>query len=165
MAGRSHLANRLRDHDCPRDNRTWSAGGECRRGAMPSPSFFHTGWPLSIRNCRSLTVASQCRGPGTANPVTRWNIVLAPFNTLRYAVPIPKDPFAAGGWNKAHNPEGLTGASVRGTPRPNNVTLKARSVPYLRRACRRSTSMSIQPAARSIVDPDQAAAAEKGALF
>ena len=34
-----------------------------------------------------------------------------------------KNPFAAGGWNKTHYPEGLMDASVRAIPRPNNDTL------------------------------------------
>ncbi len=48
---------------------------------------------------------------------------VALYNTLNNFAVNEKNPFAAGGWNKTHYPEGLMDASVRAIPRPNNDTL------------------------------------------
>jgi hypothetical protein len=48
---------------------------------------------------------------------------VALYDTLNNFAVSAKNPFAAGGWNKTHYPEGLMDASVRAIPRPNNDTL------------------------------------------
>ena len=48
---------------------------------------------------------------------------VALYNTLNNFAVSEKNPFAAGGWNSTHYPEGLMDASVRAIPRPNNDTL------------------------------------------
>ena len=48
---------------------------------------------------------------------------VALYDTLNNFAVNEKNPFAAGGWNKTHYPEGLMDASVRAIPRPNNDTL------------------------------------------
>jgi hypothetical protein len=57
------------------------------------------------------------------NTVRRSYEYVALYNTLSNFAVNKKNPFAAGGWNKTHYPEGLMDASVRAIPRPNNDTL------------------------------------------
>jgi hypothetical protein len=58
---------------------------------------------------------------------------VALFNTLNDFAVNAKNPFASGGWNKTHYPEGLMDASVRAIPRPNNDTLYVLSLLDLRK--------------------------------
>jgi hypothetical protein len=66
------------------------------------------------------------------NLVGRSYQYVALFNTLNNFAVSPKNPFAAGGWNKTHYPKGLMDASVRALPRPNNDTLYVLSMLDLR---------------------------------
>ena len=66
------------------------------------------------------------------NLVRRSEQYVALFNTLNDFAVNPKNPFAAGGWNKTHYPQGLMDASVRAIPRPNNDTLYVLSLLDLR---------------------------------
>jgi hypothetical protein len=67
------------------------------------------------------------------NLVRRSYQYVALFNTLNDFAVNDKNPFAAGGWNKTHYPEGLMDASVRAIPRPNNDTLYVLSLLDLRK--------------------------------
>jgi len=66
------------------------------------------------------------------NLVRRSYQYVALFNTLNNFAVNAKNPFAAGGWNKTHYPQGLMDASVRAIPRPNNDTLYVLSLLDLR---------------------------------
>jgi len=57
------------------------------------------------------------------NLVRRSLQYVALYDTLLNFTFNKKNPFASGGWNKTHYPEGLMDASVRAIPRPNNDTL------------------------------------------
>jgi hypothetical protein len=57
---------------------------------------------------------------------------VALYDTLLNFTFNKKNPFASGGWNKTHYPEGLMDASVRAIPRPNNDTLYVMSLMDLR---------------------------------
>jgi hypothetical protein len=67
------------------------------------------------------------------NVVKRSEQYVALFNTLNNFAVNAKNPFAAGGWNKTHYPQGLMDASVRAIPRPNNDTLYVLSLLDLRK--------------------------------
>ncbi len=67
------------------------------------------------------------------NLVRRSYQYVALFNTINNFAVNDKNPFAAGGWNKTHYPEGLMDASVRTIPRPNNDTLYVLSLLDLRK--------------------------------
>ena len=67
------------------------------------------------------------------NLVRRSYQYVALFNTLNNFAVNPKNPFAAGGWNKTYYPQGLMDASVRAIPRPNNDTLYVPSLLDLRK--------------------------------
>jgi hypothetical protein len=67
------------------------------------------------------------------NLVRRSYQYVALFNTLNNFAVNPKNPFAAGGWNKTFYPKGLMNASVRALPRPNNDTLYVLSMLDLRK--------------------------------
>jgi hypothetical protein len=67
------------------------------------------------------------------NLVKRSYQYVALFNTLNNFAVNDKNPFAAGGWNKTHYPQGLMDASVRAIPRPNNDTLYVLSLLDLRK--------------------------------
>ncbi len=66
------------------------------------------------------------------NVVRRSIQYVALYNTLLNFTFNKKNPFASGGWNKTHYPEGLMDASVRAIPRPNNDTLYVLSLLDLR---------------------------------
>jgi hypothetical protein len=66
------------------------------------------------------------------NLVRRSYQYVALYNTLLNFAVNKKNPFASGGWNKTHYPEGLMDASVRAIPRPNNDTLYVLSLMDLR---------------------------------
>ena len=66
------------------------------------------------------------------NLVRRSYQYVALFNTLNNFAVSAKNPFATGGWNKTHYPQGLMDASVRAIPRPNNDTLYVLSTLDLR---------------------------------
>ncbi len=67
------------------------------------------------------------------NLVRRSYQYVALFNTINNFAVNDKNPFAAGGWNKTHYPQGLMDASVRAIPRPNNDTLYVLSLLDLRK--------------------------------
>ena len=67
------------------------------------------------------------------NLIRRSYQYVALFNTINNFAVNDKNPFAAGGWNKTHYPEGLMDASVRAIPRPNNDTLYVISLLDLRK--------------------------------
>jgi len=66
------------------------------------------------------------------NVVRRSYQYVALYDTLLNFTFNKKNPFASGGWNKTHYPEGLMDASVRAIPRPNNDTLYVLSLMDLR---------------------------------
>ena len=66
------------------------------------------------------------------NLVRRSLQYVALYDTLPNFTFNKKNPFASGGWNKTHYPEGLMDASVRAIPRPNNDTLYVLSLMDLR---------------------------------
>jgi hypothetical protein len=66
------------------------------------------------------------------NIVRRSLQYVALYDTLLNFTFNKKNPFASGGWNKTHYPEGLMDASVRAIPRPNNDTLYVLSLLDLR---------------------------------
>jgi len=66
------------------------------------------------------------------NVVRRSLQYVALYDTLLNFTFNKKNPFASGGWNKTHYPEGLMDASVRAIPRPNNDTLYVLSLLDLR---------------------------------
>jgi len=66
------------------------------------------------------------------NIVRRSLQYVALYDTLLNFTFNKKNPFASGGWNKTHYPEGLMDASVRAIPRPNNDTLYVLSLMDLR---------------------------------
>jgi len=68
-----------------------------------------------------------------ANLVRRSIQYVALYDTLLNFTFNKKNPFASGGWNKTHYPEGLMDASVRAIPRPNNDTLYVLSMLDLRK--------------------------------
>jgi hypothetical protein len=67
------------------------------------------------------------------NIVRRSLQYVALYDTLLNFTFNKKNPFASGGWNKTHYPEGLMDASVRAIPRPNNDTLYVLSLLDLRK--------------------------------
>jgi len=67
------------------------------------------------------------------NIVKRSYQYVALYNTLLNFSLNKKNPFASGGWNRTHIPEGLMDASVRAIPRPNNDTLYVISTLDLRK--------------------------------
>jgi hypothetical protein len=66
------------------------------------------------------------------NLVRRSIQYVALYDTLLNFTFNKKNPFASGGWNKTHYPQGLMDASVRAIPRPNNDTLYVLSLLDLR---------------------------------
>jgi hypothetical protein len=66
------------------------------------------------------------------NLVRRSLQYVALYDTLMNFAVNTKNPFASGGWNKTHYPQGLMDASVRAIPRPNNDTLYVLSLMDLR---------------------------------
>ncbi len=66
------------------------------------------------------------------NIVRRSYQYVALYDTLLNFTFNKKNPFASGGWNQTHYPEGLMDASVRAIPRPNNDTLYVLSMLDLR---------------------------------
>ena len=67
------------------------------------------------------------------NIVRRTIQYVALYDTLLNFTFNKKNPFASGGWNQTHYPEGLMDASVRAIPRPNNDTLYVLSLLDLRK--------------------------------
>ncbi len=91
------------------------------------------------------TVATAAQDPGLSSPqashpsdadleniVRRSYQYVALYDTLLNFAVNKKNPFASGGWNRTHYPEGLMDASVRAIPRPNNDTLYVVSMLDLR---------------------------------
>lgn len=77
--------------------------------------------------------AAELNDAEMENLVRRSYQYVALFNTLNNFVVSEKNPFASGGWNKTHYPQGLMNASVRALPRPNNDTLYVLSMLDLRK--------------------------------
>lgn len=77
--------------------------------------------------------AAEMSDQDMENLVRRSYQYVALFNTLNNFSVNPKNPFAAGGWNKTYYPRGLMDASVRAIPRPNNDTLYVLSTLDLRK--------------------------------
>ncbi len=93
---------------------------------------------LSIAGMLGMLLASPLQAADLSkaemeNLVRRSEQYVALFNTLNNFAVNPKNPFAAGGWNKTHYPQGLMDASVRAIPRPNNDTLYVMSMLDLRK--------------------------------
>jgi hypothetical protein len=82
---------------------------------------------------RPSTATADLSAAEMENLVRRSYQYVALFNTLNNFAVNDKNPFAAGGWNKTHYPEGLMDASVRAIPRPNNDTLYVLSMLDLRK--------------------------------
>jgi len=82
---------------------------------------------------RPSTATADLSAAEMENLVRRSYQYVALFNTLNNFAVNDKNPFAAGGWNKTHYPEGLMDASVRAIPRPNNDTLYVLSMMDLRK--------------------------------
>jgi len=82
---------------------------------------------------RKTPAAADLTSAEMENLVRRSYQYVALFNTLNNFAVNDKNPFAAGGWNKTHYPEGLMDASVRAIPRPNNDTLYVLSLLDLRK--------------------------------
>ena len=80
----------------------------------------------------SYTATGDLSAAELENLVRRSYQYVALFNTLNNFAVNDKNPFAAGGWNKTHYPQGLMDASVRAIPRPNNDTLYVLSLLDLR---------------------------------
>jgi len=89
--------------------------------------------PTSTTAAPDVTTAKPAlTSAETENLVRRSYQYVALFNTLNNFAVNAKNPFAAGGWNKTHYPQGLMDASVRAIPRPNNDTLYVLSLLDLR---------------------------------
>ena len=82
---------------------------------------------------KTSTATADLSQADMENLVRRSYQYVALFNTLNNFAVNDKNPFAAGGWNKTHYPEGLMDASVRAIPRPNNDTLYVLSLLDLRK--------------------------------
>jgi hypothetical protein len=106
---------------------------------------FNTRWITAVvlATCFASTNVMAQTSPGEAqagglsdavaeNIVRRSLQYVALYNTLLNFTFDKKNPFASGGWNKTHYPEGLMDASVRAIPRPNNDTLYVLSMLDLR---------------------------------
>ncbi len=78
------------------------------------------------------TAAPDLTAAEMENLVRRSYQYVALYDTLLNFTFNKKNPFAAGGWNKTHYPQGLMDASVRAIPRPNNDTLYVLSLLDLR---------------------------------
>ena len=76
--------------------------------------------------------AAELSQADAENIVRRSLQYVAVYDTLLNFTFNKKNPFASGGWNKTHYPEGLMDASVRAIPRPNNDTLYVMSMLDLR---------------------------------
>ncbi|MFB3133068.1 MAG: DUF1214 domain-containing protein [Rhodothermales bacterium] len=76
--------------------------------------------------------AAELSNADAENIVRRSLQYVALYDTLLNFTFNKKNPFAAGGWNKTHYPQGLMDASVRAIPRPNNDTLYVLSLLDLR---------------------------------
>ncbi len=76
--------------------------------------------------------AAELSNADAENIVRRSLQYVALYDTLLNFTFNKKNPFASGGWNKTHYPEGLMDASVRAIPRPNNDTLYVMSLLDLR---------------------------------
>ncbi len=96
----------------------------CDRSSAPEPSAAAP---------EPTTAASGLTSAEMENLVRRSYQYVALFNTLNNFAVNDKNPFAAGGWNKTHYPQGLMDASVRAIPRPNNDTLYVMSLLDLRK--------------------------------
>ena len=83
--------------------------------------------------CASPIQSADLSHADMENLVKRSYQYVALFNTLNNFAVNDKNPFAAGGWNKTHYPQGLMDASVRAIPRPNNDTLYVMSMLDLRK--------------------------------
>ena len=107
---------------------------------------FNTRWITAVvlATCFASTNVMAQTSPGEAqaggglsnadaeNIVRRSLQYVALYDTLLNFTFNKKNPFASGGWNKTHYPEGLMDASVRAIPRPNNDTLYVLSLLDLR---------------------------------
>ncbi|MEE8606279.1 MAG: hypothetical protein V3S55_01640, partial [Nitrospiraceae bacterium] len=82
---------------------------------------------------KTSTATADLSQADMENLVRRSYQYVALFNTLNNFAVNDKNPFAAGGWNKTHYPEGLMDASIRAIPRPNNDTLYVLSLLDLRK--------------------------------
>jgi hypothetical protein len=80
----------------------------------------------------SSVTAADLSHADVENIVRRSYQYVVLYDTLLNFTFNKKNPFASGGWNKTHYPEGLMDASVRAIPRPNNDTLYVLSMLDLR---------------------------------
>ena len=94
-------------------------------------AFQDTGGPTHPDHPAADTV--KMTDADAKNLVRRSLQYVALYDTLLNFTFNKKNPFASGGWNKTHYPEGLMDASVRAIPRPNNDTLYVLSMLDLRK--------------------------------
>lgn len=98
-----------------------------------SKMFYPAAGIIAMLSASVPLKAAEMSNEEMENLVRRSYQYVALFNTLNNFAVSPKNPFAAGGWNKTHYPKGLMDASVRALPRPNNDTLYVLSMLDLRK--------------------------------
>jgi len=91
----------------------------CDRGSAPDTA------PETPTAAPDVTTAKAALTPAEMkNLVRRSYQYVALFNTLNNFAVNAKNPFATGGWNKTHYPQGLMDASVRAVSRQLNSDTK-----------------------------------------
>ena len=99
----------------------------CDRGSAPDTPPDAPAAAPDVTPAKSALTSAEME-----NLVRRSYQYVALFNTLNNFAVSAKNPFAGGGWNKTHYPQGLMDASVRAIPRPNNDSLYVLSTLDLR---------------------------------
>jgi hypothetical protein len=100
----------------------------CDRGSAPDTAPDTPAAEPDVTTAKPALTSAEME-----NLVRRSYQYVALFNTLNDFAVNAKNPFASGGWNKTHYPQGLMDASVRAIPRPNNDTLYVLSLMDLRK--------------------------------
>jgi hypothetical protein len=100
----------------------------CDRGSAPATTPDAAAAAPDVTTAKPALTSAEME-----NLVRRSYQYVALFNTLNDFAVNAKNPFASGGWNKTHYPQGLMDASVRAIPRPNNDTLYVLSLLDLRK--------------------------------
>jgi hypothetical protein len=100
----------------------------CDRGSAPDTAPDTPAATPDVTTAKPALTSAEME-----NLVRRSYQYVALFNTLNDFAVNAKNPFASGGWNKTHYPQGLMDASVRAIPRPNNDTLYVLSLMDLRK--------------------------------
>ena len=100
----------------------------CDRGSAPDTVLDAAAAAPDVTTAKPALTSAEMQ-----NLVRRSFQYVALFNTLNDFAVNAKNPFASGGWNKTHYPQGLMDASVRAIPRPNNDTLYVLSLIDLRK--------------------------------